>query len=88
MSESLQTDDELCDFLAPDDDSLELLETNSARLPFPVHTPSVRRHGGSCAKTSSCAMTMGRPSRPRGRTMEDLDRVRDLIPDDWLNDYR
>ncbi|MEV0521847.1 SMI1/KNR4 family protein [Streptomyces sp. NPDC050439] len=87
LSESLQGDEELCDFLDPDGDSFELLETNFVRLPFPAypvgeetrwflgHDVLVRDDDGAAVLA-------------RGRTAEDLDRVRDLIPGDWLNDYR
>ncbi|MEU6817889.1 SMI1/KNR4 family protein [Streptomyces sp. NPDC046860] len=89
LSESLHADGELCDFLDPDDESLALLEANAARLPFPAYPLGEEEHAirwflGQDALLRDDGMAI----LARGRTAEDLDRVRDLIPGDWLNDYR
>ncbi|WP_409474683.1 SMI1/KNR4 family protein [Streptomyces sp. HC307] len=88
LSESLQADEELCDFLDPDDDSVQLLEANFARLPFPAY-PTGQEHGSRWFLGQDVLLRDdGGAILARGRTAEDLDRVRDLIPGDWLNDYR
>ncbi|MFE2154473.1 SMI1/KNR4 family protein [Streptomyces lavendulae] len=89
LSESVQADHELCDFLDPDDDSIELLEKNTVRLPFPAYPMGeeeqpIRWFLGRDALLREDGMAV----LARGRTAEDLDRVRDLIPGDWLNDQR
>ncbi|WP_030196308.1 SMI1/KNR4 family protein [Streptomyces sp. NRRL S-87] len=90
LSESLQAGEELCDFLDPDDDSIGLLEENAVRLPFPAYPISEEEHtvrwflGQGVLLRDDDGMAI----LARGRTAEDLDRVRDLIPGDWLNDYR
>ncbi|MEW1889250.1 MULTISPECIES: hypothetical protein [unclassified Streptomyces] len=87
LSESLQADEELCDFLDPDDDSLELLETNSVRLPFPAY-PIGEKTRWFLGQDALLRDDDGAAILARGRTAEDLDRIRDLIPGDWLNNYR
>ncbi|MEV7416026.1 SMI1/KNR4 family protein [Streptomyces sp. NPDC089919] len=87
LSESLQAGADLCDFLDPDDDSLELLETNSARLPFPAY-PIGEETRWFLGHDALLRDDDGAAILARGRTTEDLDRVRDLIPGDWLNDHR
>ncbi|MFE3761143.1 SMI1/KNR4 family protein [Streptomyces sp. NPDC059104] len=89
LSESLQADQELCDFLDPDEGSVELLEENVVRLPFPAYPigeedDAIRWFLGQDVLLREDGMAI----LARGRTAEDLDRVRDLIPGDWLNDYR
>ncbi|MFI5828563.1 SMI1/KNR4 family protein [Streptomyces sp. NPDC051578] len=90
LSESLRSGEELCDFLDPDDDSIGLLEENAVRLPFPAYPISEEEHtvrwflGQDVLLRDDDGMAI----LARGRTAEDLDRVRDLIPGDWLNDYR
>ncbi|MFE7778148.1 SMI1/KNR4 family protein [Streptomyces sp. NPDC057445] len=89
LSESLQGDEELCDFLDPDEDTVELLETNAVRLPFPVYPIGEEEHGIRWYLGQDVLLRDdGMAILARGRTTEDLDRVRDLIPGDWLNDYR
>ena len=87
LSESLQADEEICDFLDPDGDILELLETNSVRLPFPAY-PIGEETRWFLGQDVLLRDDDGAAILARGRTAEDLDRVRDLIPGDWLNDYR
>ncbi|MGW0885668.1 SMI1/KNR4 family protein [Streptomyces sp. NPDC002671] len=87
LSESLQADEELCDFLDPDDDSVELLETNSVRLPFPTY-PIGEETRWFLGRDVLLRDDDGAAILARGRTAEDLDRVRELIPGDWLNDIR
>lgn len=87
LSESLQADEELCDYLDPDGDSLELLETHSVRLPFPVY-PVGEETRWFLGHDVLLRDDDGAAILARGRTADDLDRVRDLIPGDWLNDHR
>ncbi|MEV4430910.1 SMI1/KNR4 family protein [Streptomyces sp. NPDC049602] len=90
LSDSLQADEELCDFLDPDDDSIELLEENTVRLPFPAYPIGEEEHAIRWFLGQDVLLRDddGTAILARGRTAEDLDRVRDLIPGDWLNDYR
>ncbi|WP_330455080.1 MULTISPECIES: SMI1/KNR4 family protein [unclassified Streptomyces] len=87
LSESLQADEKLCDFLDLDDDGLELLETNFVRLPFPAYPVGgeTRWFLGQdvLVRDDDDAAILA-----RGRTPEAIDRVRDVIPGDWLNDCR
>lgn len=87
LSESLQADEELCDFLDLDDDSLELLETNFVRLPFPAY-PIGEETRWFLGQDVLVRDDDGAAILARGRTTEAIDRVRDLIPGDWLNNYR
>lgn len=87
LSESLQADEATCDFLDPDGDSLELLETNSVRLPFPAY-PIGEETRWFLGQDVLLRDDDGAAVLARGRTAEDLDRMRDLIPGDWLNDCR
>ncbi|MEU6882480.1 SMI1/KNR4 family protein [Streptomyces sp. NPDC046712] len=84
LSESLQADEELCDFLDPDDESIELLETNSVRLPFPTY-PIGEETRWFLAQDVLLRDDAGAAILARGRTAKDLDRVRELIPGNWLN---
>ncbi|MFB7368963.1 SMI1/KNR4 family protein [Streptomyces sp. NPDC056222] len=89
LSESVQADGELCDYLEPDDDSGELLEANAVRLPFPAYPIGEEEHGSRWFLGQDVLLRDdGMAIMARGRTVEDLDRVRDLIPGDWLNDCR
>ncbi|MET9950502.1 hypothetical protein ABZ135_02995 [Streptomyces sp. NPDC006339] len=87
LSESLQADEELCDFLAPDGDSLELLKAHSVRLPFPVYLDGADTRW-FLGQDVLLRDDDGTAVLARGRTAEALDRLRDLIPGDWLNDCR
>ncbi|CAM5486939.1 hypothetical protein GCM10010329_68360 [Streptomyces spiroverticillatus] len=92
LSESLHAeheDEELCDFLdAPDDDDLALLPaTNFVRLPFPSY-PVGEETRWFLGHDVLVRDDDGTVLLARGRTPEALDRVRDLIPGDWLNDPR
>ncbi|WP_236244694.1 SMI1/KNR4 family protein [Streptomyces sp. CC210A] len=87
LSEFLQADGELCDFLAPDDDSFEPLETNFVRLPFPAY-PVGEETRWFLGQDVLVRDDDGAAILARGRTAEAIDRVRDLIPGDWLNDHR
>jgi hypothetical protein len=87
LSESLQAGGEICDFLDPDEDTPELLETNCVRLAFPAYliaeeTRWFLGHDVLLRDDDGGAVLA------RGRTAEDLERVRDLIPGDWLDDHR
>ncbi|WP_254705647.1 hypothetical protein [Streptomyces vilmorinianum] len=44
LSESLQADGDLCDVLDPDQNSIEVLEANSLRLPFPAYPTGEEQH--------------------------------------------
>ncbi|WP_433543664.1 SMI1/KNR4 family protein (plasmid) [Streptomyces sp. CA-294286] len=87
LSEALQADEELCDFLDPDDNSLELLETNFLRLPFPAY-PMGEETRWFLGQDVLVRDDDGTAILARGRTAKAVDRVRDLIPGDWQNDYR
>ncbi|MFF9476925.1 hypothetical protein ACF1E9_30460 [Streptomyces roseolus] len=88
LSESVlvRADGGLCDFLDPDDDSIELLEKNAVPLPFPAGEEYGSRWflGQDVLLREDAGVAI----LARGRTTADLARVRDLIPGDWLNDYR
>lgn len=90
LSESLHADEELCDFLDPDDNSIERLEENAVRLPFPAYPIGEEEHASRWFRGQDVLLRDdgGGAVLARGRTAEDLDRVRDLIPGDWINDYR
>ncbi|MFE3606865.1 SMI1/KNR4 family protein [Streptomyces goshikiensis] len=90
LSESLQADEELCDFLDADDDSIGLLEENAVRLPFPAYPICEEGHAIRWFLGQDVLLRNdgGLAVLARGRTAVDLDRVRDLIPGDWLNDCR
>ncbi|MFI9185205.1 SMI1/KNR4 family protein [Streptomyces goshikiensis] len=90
LSESLQVDGELCDFLDADDDSIGLLEENAVRLPFPAYPIGEDEHAIRWFLGQDVLLRNdgGLAVLARGRTAADLDRVRDLIPGDWLNDCR
>ncbi|MFD0019812.1 SMI1/KNR4 family protein [Streptomyces sp. NPDC058382] len=91
LSESLQADDGLCDFLGDfDHHGVEVLEQNCARLPLPECSTAeqegavrwflgrdvlLRDDDGACLLA-------------RGRTQSALDGIRELIPGDWMNDFR
>lgn len=89
LSESLLADHRCCDVLEPDDDGIAALENNAVRLPFPSYplgaVPGTRwfLSGNALVRDDGGAALLA-----RGRTAGDLDRVRDLIPGDWLNDDR
>jgi len=88
LSEFLQADGEPRDFLDPGDDSIELLEENSVRLPFPAYPIGEDEHGIRWFLGQDVLLRDdGMAVLARGRTPEDLDRVRGLIPGDWLNHY-
>ncbi|MFI8423693.1 SMI1/KNR4 family protein [Streptomyces sp. NPDC085479] len=91
LSESVQwqADGELCDFLDADDGSVEFLEENAVRLPFPAY-PAGEENGHRWFLCQDVLLRedAGVAILARGRTTADLDRVRGLIPGDWLNDCR
>ncbi|WKU42784.1 SMI1/KNR4 family protein [Streptomyces sp. VNUA116] len=90
LSESLNADAELCDFLDTDDDSVELLQERCLQLPFPAYPVGDKDYvtrwflGPDVLLRDDDGMAI----LARGRTEDDLDRIRDLIPGDWLNDCR
>ncbi|MFJ6614815.1 SMI1/KNR4 family protein [Streptomyces sp. NPDC091289] len=86
LSESLQADEERCDYLDADDDTIGILEKNAVRLPFPVY-PAGQEHGSRWFLGQDVLLREddGAAVLARGRTAADLDRVRELIPGDWLN---
>ncbi|MFE6867752.1 SMI1/KNR4 family protein [Kitasatospora sp. NPDC057692] len=90
MSESLQADGEPCDFLDPDEGSIELLEQNCVQLPFPAYPIGEEEHGNRWFLGQDVLLRDddGLAVLARARTPEALNRMRDLIPGDWLNDYR
>ncbi|MGE7388194.1 SMI1/KNR4 family protein [Streptomyces sp. NPDC004126] len=90
LSESLQADGDLCDFLDADDHDVESLEESFVRLPFPVYPIGEEEHGSRwfLGQDALLRADAGAVIFARGRTTEGLKRVRDLIPGDWLNDYR
>ncbi|WP_413754304.1 SMI1/KNR4 family protein [Streptomyces sp. R-74717] len=90
LSESVQADGESCNFLDPDDNSIELLEGNCVQLPFPAYPIGEEEHATRWFLGQDVLLRDddGMAVLARGRMPEDLDRIRDLIPGDWLNDYR
>ncbi|GGX63829.1 SMI1/KNR4 family protein [Streptomyces fructofermentans] len=90
LSESLNAGGEVCDFLDPDDETAELLEEHCVPLAFPAYPTSAEEQatrwflGPDVLIRSDDGMAV----LARGRTAGDLERVRDLIPGDWLDDYR
>lgn len=87
LSESLQADEERCDFLDPEDDSPSLLAAHCVRLPFPAY-PVGEETRWFLGQDVILREDDGAAVLARGRTAEDLDRLRDLIPGDWLHDCR
>ncbi|WNI20456.1 SMI1/KNR4 family protein [Streptomyces sp. ITFR-16] len=87
LSESLQADEELCDYLDVEDDSLEPLEAHAVRLPFPACPPGEETRW-FLGRDVLLRDDDGAAVLARGRSAQDLDRMRDLIPGDWLNDSR
>ncbi|MFC9861167.1 MULTISPECIES: SMI1/KNR4 family protein [unclassified Streptomyces] len=90
LSEALQADNELCDFLGDfDDDTLALLEQNCTRLPFPP-CPSSEKEPGTRWFLGADVLLRddGIALLACGRTEAALDSLRDLLPGDWLNDFR
>lgn len=91
LSESLQAEGELCDFLSDFDDyGVDLLEQNCTRLPFPAYPMGEEEHairwflGHDVLLRDDDGMAL----LARGRTEPALDGIRDLLPGDWLNDFR
>ncbi|MFC8202063.1 SMI1/KNR4 family protein [Streptomyces sp. NPDC057298] len=91
LSESLQADGELGDFLSDFDDyGVDLLEQNCTRLPFPAYPMGEEEHairwflGHDVLLRDDDGMAL----LARGRTEAALDGIRDLLPGDWLNDFR
>ncbi|MFD8866720.1 hypothetical protein ACFV1F_20555 [Streptomyces sp. NPDC059590] len=75
-------DDEFCDLLDPDDDSIELLAQHAVRLPFAAY-PIGEEEGGIRWFLRQDVLLRdddGMAVLARGRTAENLDRVHDLIP--------
>ncbi|MER5757822.1 SMI1/KNR4 family protein [Streptomyces sp. NPDC002082] len=87
LSESVQAGEALCDFLDPDDDSIELLEENCVQLSFPAYPIGEEEHATRWFLGQDVLLRDddGMAILARGRTEEDLDRIRDQIPGDWLN---
>ncbi|MGW3321642.1 SMI1/KNR4 family protein [Streptomyces virginiae] len=89
LSESVQADREVCDFLDADDESIALLEENAVRLPFPAYPIGEEDDPVRWFLAQDVLLRDdGMAVLARGRTAEALDRVRDLIPGDWLHDCR
>ncbi|MFJ1800989.1 SMI1/KNR4 family protein [Streptomyces sp. NPDC088180] len=88
LSESLHADEERCDFLDSDASDVELLEENFVRLPFPLYPTGDDENGSRWFLGQDALLRddAGAAIFARGRTAEDLDRARNLIPADWLND--
>ncbi|MFF3015668.1 SMI1/KNR4 family protein [Streptomyces sp. NPDC057939] len=90
LSESLQADGEVCDFLSDfDDHGVDLVEQNCTRLPFPAYP--------MCEEEDTIRWFLGDDVLlrddgigllARGRSEAALDGIRDLLPGDWLNDFR
>ncbi|MFE4172318.1 SMI1/KNR4 family protein [Streptomyces sp. NPDC056909] len=89
LAESIQADGDLCDFLTDlDDHGTDVLERNCARLPFPVYPPDETPGTRWFLAPDVLLCDHGMGLFARGRTEADLDKIRDLIPGDWLNDFR
>ncbi|MGW1227763.1 SMI1/KNR4 family protein [Streptomyces sp. NPDC001515] len=84
LSESLHADGELCDVLEPGDDSMGPLETHFARLPVPA-CPAGERTRWFLGQDVLVRDDDGAALLARGRTVEAVDHVRELIGGDWLN---
>ncbi|MFE4868238.1 SMI1/KNR4 family protein [Streptomyces sp. NPDC056682] len=90
LSESLHAPEGLCDFLSDlDQDGIDVLEQGCTRLPFPTcpvgeEEPGVRWFLGTdvLLRNDDDEVLL-----VRARTESALERVRELIPGDWLNDY-
>jgi hypothetical protein len=59
-------------------------------LPFPAYPVGEEESGirGFLCQDVLLRDDDGMAVLARGRTAEDLDRVRDLVPGEWLNDHR
>ncbi|MEU1417977.1 hypothetical protein AB0919_43730 [Streptomyces sp. NPDC046994] len=64
-----------------------VLLSTTVRLPFPAY-PIGEETRWFLGQDVLLRDDDGAAILARGRTAEDLDRVRDLMPGDWLNDYR
>lgn len=89
LSESLHAGGDRCDALDPEDDSVDLLEANFVRLPFPAYPLGAQEYGIRWYVGEDALLRDdGSLILARGRTADALDRVRGLIPGDWLDDGR
>ncbi|MEU6678792.1 SMI1/KNR4 family protein [Streptomyces sp. NPDC046853] len=90
LAEALHSPEELSDFLDDlDADGIDVLEQHCTRLPLPDYPlgegePGIRWYAATDVLLRADG---GEVLYARARTGEALDRVRDLIPGDWLNDY-
>ncbi|WP_223184535.1 hypothetical protein [Streptomyces sp. CBMA152] len=62
-----------------------MLEANAARLPFPMYPTGQERGSRWFLGQDVLSRDDDGAVLARGRTAEDLHRVRELIPGDWLN---
>ncbi|MEU6213162.1 SMI1/KNR4 family protein [Streptomyces sp. NPDC047023] len=87
LSESVLADRTCCDFLYSEDDSIELLERHCARLHFPAYPIGEEVNGIRWFLGPDVLLRddHGLAILARGRTVEDLDRLRELIPGEWLD---
>ncbi|MCF3103221.1 SMI1/KNR4 family protein [Streptomyces roseoverticillatus] len=90
LSESLNADAELCDFLDTDGDSAGLFQEKCVQLPFPAYPVGEEDYAIRWFLGQGVLLRDddGMAILVRARTEDDLDRIRDLIPGDWLNDCR
>lgn len=91
LSESLQTNGERCDFLIDfDDHGIEVLEQNCTQLPFPAYPMGEEEHSTRWFLGHDVLLRDddGMALLARARTEAALDALRDLLPGDWLNDFR
>ncbi|MFJ6783021.1 SMI1/KNR4 family protein [Streptomyces yangpuensis] len=87
LSESLHVDGERCDFLDPEDGSIELLEETCARLPFPAYPEGEEEHAIRWFLGPDVLVRDdgGTGLMARGRTAPALGRLRELVDGDWLD---
>ncbi|MEO3975064.1 SMI1/KNR4 family protein [Streptomyces sp. CAU 1734] len=89
LSESLHAPEPCCDALDPDDGDIELLEEHAVQLPFPPYPIGEEENGGRWFLAGDVLLYDGGGMSllARGRTLEGLDRIRELIPGDWLDEH-
>ncbi|MEW1547691.1 SMI1/KNR4 family protein [Streptomyces tsukubensis] len=88
LSGSLRAPGRPCAFLDPDDTHIELLEEHAVRLPFPPCPVGREEDGGRWFLAGDVLLYDGGGMSlyARGRSAAGLERVRELIPGEWLDE--